>query len=302
MGLDLTAIVAQIVNFAVLVWLLRRVLYGPVKNLMAARAERLRRDMERVEELAAKAREAEARYRELAAQLERERARLLDEAREEARRERDRLLSEAAAEAQAARRQFAESWAAERRELQAALEANLVRQVCETSARVVAQLSGMVLADAIIATLEARWEQQAAAAAEGLPPAGAVGGGRVVVRTSFPPTPQQKERLAALARRLAARGPAGDAAQPGTEGPSGRVGAGNGRPEGTAADELPVLVEFVIDRELGLGVELESGGVAIGWSARDMLDDLRRDALAALDQASGASGGGSGPGEVTTGA
>src|SRR5690606_36785454 len=236
---------------------------------MKARAERLRRDMERAEALAQQARQAEAEYRERMAQLERERGRLLEEPREAARRERDRLLTEAAREAQEVRRQFGESWAAERREIQAAVEASLVRHVCDTSGRIVQQLTGASIADAIIAALDTRWEERAGAAVEGLP---AVDGGSVVVRTRFAPTVSQRARLAALARRLHPAGAGG-----GDEG---------GSPEkGKAGDRALPTVEFVVDPDLVLGVEIEGGGTAIAWTARDMLDDLRRAALATLDGA-----------------
>jgi len=296
-GLDVTVIVAQIINFAVLVWLLNRVLYRPITNLMRAREERLRRDMERAEALAEEARQAEQAFRERAAQLERERGWLLEEAREAARRERDRLLRETAEEAQEARRQFAESLAAERREIQKAVEANLVRHVTETSARIIGELSGMPVADAIIATLESRWEEQAAEALPGLP---AVDGGRVVVRTSFVPTDRQRERLAALARRLHPQAAVGgqDAAGPSLEdiaqGPRG--GEAHSEPASEQAGE-PVsgpAIDFVVDSDLVLGVEIEGGGIAIGWTARDMLDEMRRDALAALDEAGRRTGAGTG--------
>ena len=267
MDLDLTAIVAQVINFAVLVWLLNRFLYKPVTGIMEARAQRLRQDMERAEELAARAREAEAAYRERLEALERERELILQEAREIAREERDRLLAEAAEEARAARRRFAESWETERRELLRAVEARLIENACETSGRILAQLTGVSLADALIATLESRLGSREAAAGEDV----AVDG-KVVVRTSFEPAPAQRERLAALALRLAAPAAAG--------GPAG-VDVGHA-PGGNAGGQG---LEFVVAPDLVLGVEIETGGTVIAWTAREMLDELRRDALAALDMA-----------------
>ena len=160
------------------------------------------------------------------------------------------------------------------------MEASLVRHVCDTSGRIVQQLTGASIADAIIATLETRWEERAGAAVEGLP---AVDGGSVVVRTSFAPTESQRARLAALARRLHPAGAGG-----GDEG---------GSPEkGKAGDRALPTVEFVVDPDLVLGVEIEGGGTAIAWTARDMLDDLRRAALAALDGAVGGRDRGAGAG------
>lgn len=258
MGLDPVTIVAQIINFAVLVWLLNRFLYRPVRGMIAAREEKVRRRLEQAEATEARAQEALETYRQLQAQLERERGRLLAEAREAARQEQDRLLEAAAEEAQQARRRFAEALAAERAELAAAFQERLVRHVCDTSGRIVAHLAGVSLADAIIGTLEARWEEAGLSGGAGRPDAPPA---PVVVRTSFEPTPEQRARLVALAARVG-HGPAGSEAD-------GDAGAGP-------------RVEFRVDPDLLLGVEIEAGGTAIAWTARDILEDLQQQALASL--------------------
>ncbi|MBO8142468.1 MAG: hypothetical protein H0Z37_09900 [Firmicutes bacterium] len=258
MGLDVTVIVAQIINFAVLVWLLNRFLYRPVKGMIKAREDQVRRRIQEAEAMQAEAQQALAAYREQQAELERERGRLLEQAREEARQERARLLEAAAREAEEARRRFAETLAAERAELVAAIQEKLVRQVCATSGRVLSQLSGMSLGDAIIDTLETRWEEQGGTP---LLERGQAAAGKLVVRTSFRPAPEQKSRLAALAARMAFGAPVSRPAQ-------GHAG----KP----------AVEFQIDPALGLGVEIESGGTFISWTARDILEELEKDAVAKL--------------------
>lgn len=266
MSLDLTVIVAQIVNFAVLVWLLNRFLYRPVRSMIQAREDRFRQRMEQVLAREAEAEQALATYQELQAELERERGRLLEQAREEARRERSRLMEAAAQEAQQARRQWAEALQMERMELASSIQENLVRQVCDAAGRVVSLLGGTSLADAIISTLEARWDPQEGAdpGHPGMPD------GKVVVRTSFPLTPEQKARLARLVAKMRAGAPASrhtlkqDAGQPGQQ----------------PAEEPEV--QFQVDPRLLLGVEVEMGGTVTAWSAREILDDLQKDALAAL--------------------
>lgn len=261
MTLDFTVIVAQIVNFLVLVWLLQRFLYRPVKNMIRSREEQMRRRMEDVLAREAEAQQAQATYQRLQAELERERAQLLEQAREEARRERSRLLEAAADEARQLRSQLAEALETERRELASSLQESLVRQVCDTSERVLSLLGGVTLADAIISTLEERWHQREGS--DNSSPG--VAEERALVRSSFPLTPDQRARLTALVARMRGR-----AARRGST--SGLAPDGDGLPE----------VEFQVDPALVLGVEVEMGGQVMAWSARGILEDLQREALASL--------------------
>ncbi|HYA65672.1 MAG TPA: hypothetical protein VEE84_03235, partial [Burkholderiaceae bacterium] len=74
MELDITTFVLEIVNFLVLLWLLTRFLYRPVKSALAARAqatENLRQDLQsRSAALDARAAELEQQRQELAAKRE----------------------------------------------------------------------------------------------------------------------------------------------------------------------------------------------------------------------------------------
>jgi F-type H+-transporting ATPase subunit b len=104
--IDWFTIVAQIVNFLVLVFLLHRFLYGPIVKMMDDREERIfarLKEAERREESA----EAEAQhYRQERAQLDEHRRRLLIEAEEEAESRRKELLHRARQEAEATQRQW----------------------------------------------------------------------------------------------------------------------------------------------------------------------------------------------------
>lgn len=266
-GLDLTVVAAQIVNFLVLVVLLNRFLYRPVVRIMAAREERVRRRLEEAEALEMQAKAEIAAYQAQQEELRRERARLLEEAREEARQERARLLEEAARDAQNARERFGEALALERAELEASIKEGLVRQVCEAAGYVLGELAGTSLEDAVIATLERRWEgQERERPARPYPPPPEApppfSPRAVEVRTSFVPTDGQRARLAALAQRIARHTSAPGASTP---------------PPGAGPE-----VRFRVDPGLLLGVEVQWGGTSVSWSARDVLEDLQRDALASL--------------------
>lgn len=97
MLIDWFTVVAQIVNFLVLVALLKRFLYGPLVAAIDAREKRI---ADRVAEAARSEQEAAARVEKVsreAAEMEREKAGILAAAHEEADRKRGEILNEARA-------------------------------------------------------------------------------------------------------------------------------------------------------------------------------------------------------------
>lgn len=95
MGFDPVTFVAQVVNFLVLVWLLKRLLFGRIREAMERRERRI---AERLQEAVAARREAEEEGRELRRrreELEERREEMLDQAREAARRAREEGVEEA---------------------------------------------------------------------------------------------------------------------------------------------------------------------------------------------------------------
>lgn len=98
MTIDWFTLVAEIVNFLILVWLLQRFLYRPIVNAMAAREQNIANRLQDAEEKNQQA-EAEAeRYHTLRQELEAERDTMLETAREEAEARRKDLIQKARAE------------------------------------------------------------------------------------------------------------------------------------------------------------------------------------------------------------
>jgi len=104
MQMDWLTVGAQVVNFLVLVWLLRRFLYGPITRAMQRREDRIATRLHEADEKRAEA-EAEAeRLRARQADLDDRREALLEEARREAAALRERLEGELRAEIEDKRR------------------------------------------------------------------------------------------------------------------------------------------------------------------------------------------------------
>lgn len=95
MKIDWITVAAQIVNFLILVWLLKRFLYAPVMRAMEQREQRIRERLEEAETSRAAAEQEARAYRERQQTLEQQREQFLAEAREAAEAQRVALEAEA---------------------------------------------------------------------------------------------------------------------------------------------------------------------------------------------------------------
>lgn len=107
MLIDWFTVVAQVVNFLILVWLLKRFLYRPILNAIDAREKRIATELADADAKKAEAIKARDEFQLKNEEFDRQRAALLSQAMDEAKAERQRLLDEArqAADALSAKRQ-----------------------------------------------------------------------------------------------------------------------------------------------------------------------------------------------------
>jgi F-type H+-transporting ATPase subunit b len=116
LGINLPVLIAQLVNFTILLVLLRLVAWGPLMRMMDTRAERIREGLDAAEqsksqaasaeqEVAKQMEEARKQGQALVAQAQEASNRLQDEARNQARREAEALLERARNEIQLERDQ-----------------------------------------------------------------------------------------------------------------------------------------------------------------------------------------------------
>lgn len=93
MSIDWITVAAQIINFLVLVWLLKRFLYRPILDGIDAREAEIAARMGEAAQVRQNAEATEAKYKAEVASLRASRAEMLEEARQAAEEERDALLS-----------------------------------------------------------------------------------------------------------------------------------------------------------------------------------------------------------------
>jgi len=241
---------AQVLNFAILVFLLRRFLYGPVTAALDRREERIRRGKEDAERKREEAeREAEA-YREERRALEEAREERLREAEREAERLREELEAEVREEAAESRERWQQAVRRERESLLQELQERVAEHALATTRELLGQLAHRDLEDEAVRTFVRRLSEVDEEGAEEFAAAVDEAGGEVVVRTRFALDGAERERL--------------------TEAVRNRIG-----PE--------VELDFGTSRDLILGVELRAGDRKIAWSAGDRLDLAEREVSELLE-------------------
>ena len=238
MDVDWLTVSAQVVNFLVLVYLLKRFLYRPVLDAMDRRQREVADRLQQAERRQQAAEEERRGYAERRQALEQERDDLLAEARESARELREQLEDEAREAVEARRRHWTEALEHEQRQFLERLRREAALAITDTAGRVLRDLAERSLEDQVLAGLDRRLAEAEPGDLRAL-----ADGDRVTVRTAFQLDGRQQDALEAMLRR--------------------RLGA------------APSL-EVQADPSLGFGVELEAGGRRLGWHLAGYLETLER--------------------------
>ena len=152
MLIDPFVVIAQIINFLILVALLKRFLYKPIAQAMEARAQRIERQLE---EAAIKVEDAEKEkelYRQKQQELEVQKQAWLEQAKQEVEQEKEKLTRQAESEVEQTKSQWYESFEQDRQKLFHQLRARLSQQVAVTTRKALADLANTNLEAQIIET------------------------------------------------------------------------------------------------------------------------------------------------------
>ena len=243
MLIDWFTVVAQILNFLILVWLLKRFLYKPVLKAVKQREERINHQLQEAEATMEKAEEERQAFRQKKEQFEATRAGKLEEVAEEARESRQRLLAEARDEAAALRSQLIESVRDEQKALDREISKRMQAEIFAISRKLLRDLASAELEEQVVRTFVKRLRAIDGAERERLAEALSRHSEAVVVRSAFE-LPEAQERAVALAI------------------------------EKLVGEKLPCRFETTADKMLG--IELAAGGHKMAWSVAEYLDSLER--------------------------
>jgi F-type H+-transporting ATPase subunit b len=205
MQIDGFTVIAQIINFLVLVWLLKRFLYGPVTQAMAARQQKIAAALNEARHQAEQAEVEAQTYQTRRATLEAQREAWLEQARQEVATRRTEGLEQARREVAAQREEWLAAWQREWSENQPTLRREAARRLAEAVRRALRDLADADLEQRMLTSLWAKLRTLEAGERAMLAQA-ALGG--CAVRTAFPLNAElQQQSQTALCECLGAEIP-----------------------------------------------------------------------------------------------
>ncbi|MGK2897462.1 MAG: F0F1 ATP synthase subunit B family protein [Burkholderiaceae bacterium] len=145
MLIDWFTVGAQVLNFIILVWLMKRFLYQPVLDAIAAREQKIAAELADAAATQAEAKQQEDEFRQKNEAFDEQRAELLRQARDAAKAERERLQLEAREAADAASAALAKALLSDARHLRADITRHAQDQVLDISRRVLGDLASVRL-------------------------------------------------------------------------------------------------------------------------------------------------------------
>ncbi|MBD3291694.1 MAG: F0F1 ATP synthase subunit B [Armatimonadia bacterium] len=251
MQIDWITVVAQIVNFLILLWLLKRFLYGPILQAMEDRQQRIQDQMQDAEEREAEAEEEARQHREARQELEQRRDELVHQAREEAQQRRQELVDQARVEVEALEERWHENLRDERDAFIRQLRRRMGTELCGVARRALADLANRELQAQVVSVFLQRLSDL---------------------------DDQRREEL---------RGALPDAERGPVIMSAFSLSAGQQKDLSSAVHELldsDASVSFREADELICGVELSVGGIKAAWSLDSYLDTLEESVVEALER------------------
>jgi len=239
--IDPFVVIAQLVNFAILVWLLQRFLYGPVTRAMAARESRVRAVMDEARELRAAAEAEGEQYRALLTGFATEREARLVEVHAEVDALRQTQVRAARAEVMALRERWHHTLQQEKDAFLGELRTRVGQESLLAMRRAFTELADDDLQHRLITRFLIRLRTMKPGDRDGLVAAARGEGGVFHLITALPPSDAHRAELSAVLAETF---------------------------------EMEAPLRFETNPELVAGVELRAGGVKVAWTIDHYLDSL----------------------------
>jgi F-type H+-transporting ATPase subunit b len=145
MGINWFTVIAQIVNFLVLIWLLKRFLYKPVLNAIRQREIKIAAQLEEAQATKAEAEKERNLFLQKNKSFDKERAAKMDNVREKANSEKQRLFKDVRNEANSLRLKYEESLKQQEREMTDTIKQKTKNEVFAIAAKTLADLADVSL-------------------------------------------------------------------------------------------------------------------------------------------------------------
>jgi F-type H+-transporting ATPase subunit b len=243
MLIDWFTVAAQALNFLILIWLLKRFLYGPILRAIDAREERIAAELADADAKRAEAEHEREQYRSRIEEFDRQRTALWRDATDEVTAERRRLLAEARRDAEALGARRKEALLAEARNLDRVIGSRVQGEVLAIARKALMDLATMSLEERICEVFTRRLRDIDDEARTLLREALVTTAEPALVRTAFDLPAELRAKIQAALHE---------------------------------AFSAEVRVRFETAAELIGGIELTASGQKLAWSVADYLGSLEK--------------------------
>lgn len=251
MQIDYFTIVAQIVNFLVLVFLLRHFLYRPVIKTMDEREQRMVSRLKDAEQKAKNGEQEAENFRQMKRELEDKRQKMLAEATEEVLALRSDLMKKAHAEVEATIADWHQSFERQKESILADLRLRTGEEVYAITRRAIQDLANEKLEAQIIETFILRLREIGETGKDEIKDFFNTSGRPITVRSSFEIPDETRRIILQTMRNLSTK---------------------------------DLEINFETSPELISGVEMSNSDTRIGWNIASYLDTLKADLASTSSQ------------------
>lgn len=241
MLIDWFTVIAQAINFLILVWLLKRFLYRPILDAIDAREKRIAAKIADADTKEAEAQKQRDVYQQKNQDMDQQRSTLLNEAVEAAKAERTQLLDAARQDAEDLRVKLERGLRNEQHSLNDEISRRAREEIFAIARKALSDLAGVDLEQRMTEIFLDRLRDLGAKEMADMKSAFKLSRDPLLVRTAFALSDQQKEDIEKAVLEI--------------------------------LDEKQAI-EFIVDADLVSGIEISSDGRKVAWSIADYVDSL----------------------------
>jgi len=259
---------AQVLNFLILVWLLKRFLYKPILHAIDAREKRIAAQLADAETKKAEAQKERTEFQHRNEEFDRQRNDLLTKAQDEVKTERSRLLDEAQQAADALRAKRQDALQREQQSLNDEITRRTREEVFAIARKTLTDLAGTSLEARMSDVFVRRLRELEGSAKESFTKAMRTSAAPAIVRSAFDLPAEQR---AAIQQALNAT----LSDDPSTALPPSPSGFGEASRTGPSTPlRAGIQVRFETSPDVIGGIELTANGRKVAWSIADHLASL----------------------------
>ena len=243
MLIDWFTIIAQVLNFLILVWLFKHFLYKPILNAIDAREKKVADELANADAKKAEAQKEKEEFKRKNEEFDQQRAALLSKAKDEAKSERQRLLEEARKDASDLRSKQQEALRNDKQNLNQEISRRAQQEVFAIARKALTDLAGTSLEERTVEVFTQRLKELKGGEKEQLTSALSASPNQVLVRTTFDLPKAQHDLI-----------------------------------KKTIKETLGVEIQakFETSPDLVSGIELTINGQKVAWSIADYLTSLEK--------------------------